>query len=117
VGDELAVFLPEDGADMFCGGFNLLELKSEVVDIRNYTWIDHQATWLGGGEVVGYTSRSPARRDTCSWSSYETFATRRRAPKGIQYTRPRKGLQSRIVRRTSRFSKAPGSTPSQLGGN
>jgi hypothetical protein len=37
VGDELAVFLPEDGAETFCGGFNLLELKSGVVDIRNYT--------------------------------------------------------------------------------
>ena len=74
MGDELAVFLPEDGADMFWGGFNLLELKSEVVDIRNYTWID-QATWSGSGGVVGYTSRSPARRDTCSWSSYETLTT------------------------------------------
>jgi hypothetical protein len=37
VGDELAVFLPEDGADAFWVGFNLLELKSDVVDIRNYT--------------------------------------------------------------------------------
>lgn len=53
VGDELAVFLPDDGAETFCcGGFNLLELKSEVVDIRNYT------------------SCSPTRREeACSWSS------------------------------------------------
>jgi hypothetical protein len=51
VGDELAVFLPEDGAETFCGGFNLLELKSGVVDIRNYT------------------NCSLTRRETCSWSN------------------------------------------------
>ena len=32
------MFLPEDGAETFCGGFNLPELKSEVADIRNYTY-------------------------------------------------------------------------------
>ena len=37
VGEELAVFRPEEGAEMFWGGFNLL-LKSDVDDIRNYTY-------------------------------------------------------------------------------
>lgn len=87
MGDELAVFLPEEGAEIFWGGFNLLELKSEVVDIRNYTCSSATASddaffiyfvglsampggvasRLGGGEEKEpregtRTSSSPARR-------------------------------------------------------
>lgn len=38
IGDELAVFLPDDGAEAFCPDSDLIFLvaKSDEADIRNY---------------------------------------------------------------------------------